>query len=234
MLVVEIALDPTVINASPAKSSWIVRAACSLAEAMRLQTSDLLDIEITELNAGYRLLKGGQMTYADIYLYDSLSSGAGYSTEIAKQIEELLNNVELSLKKCKCKNACHECIKHYRNRSNHALLDRLAALELLEWAKTGKTAWVISIKKQQEIIKPLIGILGDYEIEVDFPADKTTINVSPKGSHDNLELKVYPSMLVEPTGKDIIYVSDFEAKYSRAYSVDRYRAPVAGQNASPK
>ena len=124
------------------------------------------------------------------------------------------------MQKCTCANACHECIKHYRNNIYHSTLDRRAALELLEWAKTGETAAPIDIKTQQNIIRPLIGILGDYEIEVTFHADKTIINANSKGLPNSLELAVYPSMLVEPTKGNTICVSDFEAKYSRAYSVD--------------
>lgn len=221
MLVVEIALDPKIIDTTRQKTnSWIERAACSLAEAIQLQTSDILDIEITELNTGYRLRRDGKLICADIYLYDSLSSGAGYSSGIASRTEELLEKTEEFLSQCSCVNACHECIKHYRNRNRHTSLDRLAALELLQWAKTGKTADAIAVKIQQELIRPLVGILGDYEIDIDFQADKTIINSRSKGLFDGLELKVYPSMLVEPGRCDTVCISDFEAKYSRAYSVD--------------
>ena len=227
MLVVEIALDSTIIDTSRSKrNSWIERAACSLAETMQLQASDLLDIEISELNAGYRLRRNGKMTLADIYLYDSLSSGAGYSSGIATQIEELLEKTEGFLSKCSCVNACHECIKHYRNRNKHSSLDRYAALELLQWAKNGKIAKAITIKEQQDIIHPLTGILGDYDIDVDFQADKTIIGSRSKNSLNKLGLIVYPSMLVESERCDTVCVSDFEAKYSRAHSVDSIKAAI--------
>lgn len=80
MLVLEIELVKAKINISRKESPWIDRASRSFAEALRLQTSQLLDVEFTELNAGYRLREHKEKAYVDIYLYDSLSSGAGYSS----------------------------------------------------------------------------------------------------------------------------------------------------------
>ena len=57
-------------------------AAITLCEAMKLATSRILDISYNDLAIGTRTRTNGKEKYIDIYFYDSLSSGAGYSTQI--------------------------------------------------------------------------------------------------------------------------------------------------------
>ena len=230
MLVIEIVLNDDRINKSVTDNPWIVRAARSLAEAVRLQTSVLLDIEFTELNAGYRLRQREGVTYIDVYLYDSLSSGAGYSSGIALQIEELLRSTENFLSACDCENACQECLKHYRNSIYHSHLDRHSAGQLLNWAKDGIIAAPLVHEQQEKMIKPFVGILKDYGIGVDFGG--SDMKVECIGLHQTTlsekatKLVVYPAMLVKPSDNDTIYISDFEAKYSRAYAVDNIKTTL--------
>lgn len=75
------------------KNPWLIRAAQSLAEALRLIASKKLDVEFTELVIGYRLRTGTEASYVDIYLYDSLSSGAGYAVSVAAAIAELISDM---------------------------------------------------------------------------------------------------------------------------------------------
>ncbi|GHU55255.1 hypothetical protein AGMMS49975_16810 [Clostridia bacterium] len=217
MLVIEVVLDDTKINTSVYKNPWIVRAARSLAEALRLQTSVLLDIEFTELNAGYRLRQSNGTTYVDIYLYDSLSSGAGYSSGIAFQIETLLKGTESFLNECNCENACHDCLKHYHNYIYHQHLDRFSALQLLNWAKTGEVKESILFNDQKNMIQPFTGILSDYGVNINYRNNQilATSNIG-----DELKIVIYPSMLLKPQVYDTVFISDFEAKYSKAYAVD--------------
>ena len=85
----------------------------------------------------------------DIYLYDSLSSGAGYVDSVAEEIEWLLDEVEMLLQSCDCGSSCYKCLKHYRNQYVHGLLDRYAALELLNWGKRGILASAVSMEEQR-------------------------------------------------------------------------------------
>lgn len=75
-------------------NQWLGRAAQSLAEVLRLAANKKLDVEFTELVTGYRLRTGAEASYVDIYLYDSLSSGAGYSVSVADEIAELLSDMK--------------------------------------------------------------------------------------------------------------------------------------------
>jgi len=220
MFVLEIPLDSEVINVGHNSNLWIERAARSFAEGLRLQASKILDVEFTELNAGYRLRYTQQnLVYVDIYLYDSLSSGAGYSTGLSGQINNLLQNLEKFFLECNCNNACQNCLKHYRNQNYHAMLDRFAALDLLYWAKTGAVHALFSMDEQWKMILPLKNILQDYGIDIKMSNNK----IIAAFAGQELELKILPSMLNKPNSMGVILVNDFDLKYSRAYAVDFIR-----------
>ena len=133
------------------------RAALSLAEALRLAVSKELDIEFSELIAGYRIRENEGGKYIDIFLYDALSSGAGYSVSLADNIETLLQKTEEILA-CDCDTACHKCLKHYGNQQVHGSLDRAAAMELLQWGRKGQIASDISINKQISLFSVCLSI----------------------------------------------------------------------------
>lgn len=83
MLVLQITLDKSNISASAVKGMWESMAGQSLAEALRLVVSRELDIEFSELVTGYRVREDSDNAYIDVFLYDSLSSGAGYSISVS-------------------------------------------------------------------------------------------------------------------------------------------------------
>ncbi|MEY8334778.1 DEAD/DEAH box helicase [Lachnospiraceae bacterium 47-T17] len=217
MLVLEFELDHTQIDIRRNDNPWLSRAALSLAEAIRLAASQSLDIEFTELVTGYRFRENVKGFFVDIYLYDSLSSGAGYAASVADEIEGLLDKAELLLQSCDCDSSCHKCLKHYRNQHVHGLLDRYAALELFNWGKHGAVAAAVSMEKQAQYIDSLKRILGLSGCQIDVLTD--SILVRKRGIQK--KIVVYPAMWVEPFEKDVIYVSDFCIKYARPYAVQR-------------
>ncbi len=219
MLVIEIELDATVLNLSRYENPWLIRASQSLSEALRLQTSQLMDIEFTELGAGYRIRKNSGKHFVDIYLYDNLSSGAGYSSGIAERIVDLLKSTRIFLDNCSCNSACQNCLKHYQNQQYHSSLDRFAALQLLDWACSRTLSPSLSIGQQQKLAYPLSRILNDYGVSL---INKESTTVVAFGNTQK-QLKVYPSMWATPSEPDTIYVSDFGAKHARAYAVDLIR-----------
>ena len=138
MMVLEITLPKNIIEIeTPDAILWRTRAATTLAEALRLSTSRILDIEFTDIQAGYRTRYTEENLYLDVYLYDSLSSGAGYSSRIAECLEDLLIEVRATLESCDCQSACYNCIKHYQNQYLQDRLDRHAAKQLLDWCILG-------------------------------------------------------------------------------------------------
>lgn len=217
MLVIEFAIDDTCIDAHRNDNPWLSRAAQSLAEALRLAASKHLDVEFTELVTGYRLRKNPTGSFVDIYLYDSLSSGAGYAVSVADEIEVLLDKVEELLKNCTCGGACHNCLKHYRNQYVHGMLDRFSALELLNWGRNGTIAEEFSMDEQKKFIAPLRNILNMSGCHISFEDDGIT--VTQKGR--DKRLVVYPAMWVEPRSKNTVYVSDAYIKYAKPYAVQK-------------
>ena len=217
MLVLEIALDNERIDTQRNDNPWLIRAAQSLAEAFRLAASKELDVEFTELVTGYRLRGNYKGTFVDIYLYDSLSSGAGYAVSVADEIELLLDKVEELLRNCDCENACHNCLKHYRNHHVHGLLDRFAALELLDWGRKGILAQAISNEKQVVYVDTLTHILDMSGCKINIMSDSITVCRQGKQK----QIVVYPAMWVEPYSKDTIFISDSLIKYAKPYAIQK-------------
>lgn len=217
MLVLEFALDSSQIDVRGAENLWLDRAAQSLSEALRLAASKELDVEFTELVTGYRLRRNAKGFFVDLYLYDNLSSGAGYAVSAAKEIGTLLKQTETLLKGCDCEAACYNCLKHYRNQFAHGRLDRFAALDLLNWGTQNRMAQAIPLKKQAELIAPLVRILerSGYYVRM----DAAEIVVSNR--EWERKVTVYPAMWAEPVGANEIYVSDACLKYAKPYAVHR-------------
>ena len=216
MLVLELKIDDKIIDAKRNDNPWLTRAAQSLAEALRLVASKKLDVEFTELVTGYRLRTGAEVSYLDIYLYDSLSSGAGYAVSVANIINDLLVEVKELLNSCDCGAACSKCLKHYRNQYVHGLLDRFAALQLLTWGMDGIRALPLTLETQVQMIMPLMNILKQAGCEI------TTIGgITAVGKTRTKKVVIYPAMWVEPYEDNTIFVSDAYIKYAKPYAVQK-------------
>lgn len=216
MLVLEFTIDDRIIDVRRNDNPWLNRAAQSLAEALRLVASKKLDVEFTELVTGYRLRTGSEASYVDIYLYDSLSSGAGYAVSVADVIVELLTDMKDLLSACNCGSACSKCLKHYRNQYVHGMLDRFAALQLLKWGVDGINASPIKPETQIKMIMPLVNILKQSGCEITSNGE-----IVATGRRNTKKVVVYPAMWVEPQATDTIYVSDAYIKHAKPYAVQK-------------
>jgi hypothetical protein len=217
MLVLEFTIDDKIIDAHRNDNPWLSRAAQSLAEALRLSASKKLDVEFTELVTGYRLRTGAEASYVDVYLYDSLSSGAGYAVSVADAIAELLSDMKELLSSCDCGSACSKCLKHYRNQYVHGMLDRFAALQLLLWGVEGKIAAPIKPETQADMIMPLVNILKRSGCEITANGE-----IAATGRNGNVKkVVIYPAMWVEPHATNTIFVSDAYIKYAKPYAVKK-------------
>lgn len=219
MFVMEIALDDEKIDTSRKDNPWLSRAAQSLAEALRLAVSKELDIEFTELSAGYRLRSRDGQSLVDVYLYDNLSSGAGYAVGISDKLMKLLDTAEHILSDCSCKSACHSCLKHYRNQYVHGLLDRCAALDLLHWGQYGALSPAKTVQEQRSLIAPIQAILGRMYRRVDYLPDG--IEIYNEKTQKSTRLVIYPAMWHLPKEKGVLFVSDSYIDCARPYAVER-------------
>lgn len=148
----EIELDSTKINTSDIKL-WLESATITLSQAILLASSRVLDIEYSELNCGYRLRYDNKKVFADIFIYDSLSSGAGYSFGVVKDVSLLLKATENILKNCpeNCDSTCHSCLSNYYNKRYQLKMNRFNAFQLMKWAEKKELAEPISVETQYEM-----------------------------------------------------------------------------------
>lgn len=215
MLVLEIALDRQQVSMDLAKNSWLNRAGQSLAEALRLSACQELDIEFTELVTGFRVRQNQKGDFIDIYLYDSLSSGAGYAVSIEASIQQLLIKTRELLSSCNCDSACHKCLKHYRSQYVHGLLDRSAALDLLTWAAKGVRSPMLPVYEQRNLLQSVEQILQFSGVHIDFDHEP----IEAESFHGKKRIVVYPAMWARPTEKNMVFVSDSYLKYAKPYAL---------------
>jgi len=217
MLVLEIYLDPKRIECRHKENPWLDSAAISLAEALRLSVSKELDIEFTELVSGYRVRKNRLGVYVDVYLYDSLSSGAGYAVGLSDGIDVLLAKSKELLEQCDCSSSCNSCLRHYRNQYIHGQLDRYAAIDLLRWGVNSTLPGALSIGEQYKHIEPLERILAVSGIHAYVSGSALMIR-KDDCVH---KLIIYPSMWAEPVENDTLAIGDKLFKYAKPLAVQK-------------
>lgn len=183
----EIKVDASYINTYD-RRLWLNSAALTLSEAILLAASRVLDIEYSELKSGYRLRNGKDCVYVDIYIYDGLSSGAGYSSGVIESISRLLEETEYILSKCpnNCNEVCHQCLSNYHNQRSQRMMNRHSALQLLQWCKYGEIAEPIPVQEQKSQLEALdewIRLDGNYSIS--YVGNEIFIN------HKNTKRKLY-------------------------------------------
>lgn len=211
VFVFEIEFPKNSIAFDLAEPFWIKRAAQSCAEALRLAAANILDIDISELMTGYRLRSKDASGYIDLYMYDQLSSGAGYCSGLDKISKELLDKARSILHNCTCDTACYDCIKHYKNTYVQGELDRHAGEDLLNWGIEGKTPEYKSLAQREELILPYENILGMINVSIELK-DSDIYLVSDT---NNIKVDIYPSMLNCKNETGVIQVSEFDIKYRK-------------------
>lgn len=214
MVVYEIALPYDKVNVDP-KELWIHRAGQTMAEAMTLAGGRLLDIEFNEIRSGYRLRydNAQEKAFVDVFLFDSLSSGAGYCSTLADRTEELMAEIRKVLSECpaKCDSACHECMMHFWNQRVQSNLDRFAALQLLDWCQYSVLPEPLSYEEQEKLLLPLNALGSDYRIEAH---ECQHFLIENGKSHKIMVLPAMWSKLYSGIPLNVITVSDKLLKYA--------------------
>lgn len=136
----------------------------SLSDAIRLAgcRHAQIDIDPSEVGSGFRVFPAGpDSATVEIYIYDSVSGGAGYSSMFHENIEEILQDTLVLLTNCpgSCDRACNNCLRHYHNQHFASRLDRYLGAELLTYALNGRVAPFPPKSVQRQSATTLRGLL---------------------------------------------------------------------------
>jgi ATP-dependent helicase YprA (DUF1998 family) len=119
----------------PPKSRGFHVALRTVAEAIVIAACRYFDLEPAELNAEYRPAltpEGIAGDQVEIYLYDTLPGGAGYTSQIRGSLSEILRKALDILRGCDCDASCYRCLRSYQNKFEHQLLDRYVGAAFLQ------------------------------------------------------------------------------------------------------
>lgn len=116
----------------------------TISEALARASCLMLAIEPGEIQAEFRpaLTKdsaGRDGLEAEVFIYDTLPGGAGFSTLAAQDTRRLFELALEVLRTCpeRCESSCYRCLRSFKNKIEHAALDRHVGIELLEHLLTG-------------------------------------------------------------------------------------------------
>ena len=115
----------------------------TLCEALTKAACTSLGLDIQEVQAEYRpavTAAGRQGAEAEIYLYDTLPGGAGFVQCAGELGLPLFEAALATLENCpdSCDSSCYRCLRSYKNKLEHELLDRHVGASLLRSLLTGQ------------------------------------------------------------------------------------------------
>ena len=110
----------------------------TISEALTVAACKLLDLDPNELQAEYRpALSNAERRglEAEIYIYDTLSGGAGFARQVGELGLAVFEEALQILEACRegCDRACYRCLRSYKNKFEHDLLDRHLGASLLRY-----------------------------------------------------------------------------------------------------
>lgn len=137
----------------------------SCAEAFRLSASrhPQLDLDPSEFGSGFRIVPvdGSDALFLDIYLYDTLSGGAGYAELAGRHLRDILDSTLTLLEQCpnQCDRSCESCLRHYHNQHLKERLDRKLGAQLLRYALFDEVPVERNARDQAHALSPLRRLL---------------------------------------------------------------------------
>jgi hypothetical protein len=114
----------------------------TLCEALAKAACLILEIEPGEILAEYRpalTAAGASGLEVEIFLYDTLAGGAGFSPQLVGRGPAVFAQALQLLSACpaQCDASCYRCLRTFRNKFEHGLLDRKLGEQLLMHALDG-------------------------------------------------------------------------------------------------
>lgn len=114
----------------------------TICEALAKAACTRLGLEASELQAEYRPAltpAGHEGREAEIYIYDTLPGGAGFAKRVGELGLSLFDDALTILESCPdaCDRSCYRCLRSYKNKFEHDLLDRHLGASLLRFLLDG-------------------------------------------------------------------------------------------------
>ena len=163
------------------EKSILCSAVTTLHESLKKAVSLVFDIDYNEINGGWRPRRiSSDDAHIEMFFYDNLTSGAGYSSLIGSTLDKVLARARSILSECECSRSCKNCLDNYWNQRNQQFFDRQLGLQLLDFAQFGKLPEKYDIYKQQTLLMPLKKL------------------ISEDGTPKSIEFEVIPALLKKP------------------------------------
>ena len=110
----------------------------TVSEALTKAACARLELEASELQAEYSptlTQAGREGREAEIYLYDTLPGGAGFAQRVGRLGISVFEDALRILESCpaNCDRSCYRCLRSYKNKFEHDLLDRQVWASLLRF-----------------------------------------------------------------------------------------------------
>jgi len=110
----------------------------TLADVLAIEATQQLDLESSEILAEYRpalTTRGNEGREAEIYLYDTLPGGAGFTKRVFEFGLPFFESVLKRLEGCpaNCDESCYRCLRSFGNRFEHTLLNRHLGASFLRY-----------------------------------------------------------------------------------------------------
>lgn len=164
MFLLDITYDSNrLVGRRTAQERLILRtAATTLLEAIKKAISQELDIDFNEVNGGWMSrIDNNDLLHIELFFYDNLTSGAGYSSLIGSCLENVLKRARNIMSSCDCARTCKNCLDNYYNQRSHDFFDRHLGLQLLDYAESGFLPEDYEEKTQQHFLIPLKRLICD-------------------------------------------------------------------------
>ncbi|TCL62319.1 helicase-like protein [Hydrogenispora ethanolica] len=187
MFMLDISYDSAKLvgNKNVEEKSILRAAVTTLHEALKKAVSLVLDIDYNEISGGWRpRIKSDGDSHIEMFFYDNLTSGAGYSSLIGSILDKVLERAGIILSECECSRTCKNCLDNFWNQRNHQLFDRYLGLQLLKYAQFGQLPDEYDNGEQQALLIPLQKLISE---------DRNTLQPNPQ-----IEFKVIPAILKKP------------------------------------
>ncbi len=143
-------------NSSLAEKNILYSAITTMHEAIKKAITLVLDIDYSEINGGWLTRVGEEgISNIEMFFYDNLTSGAGYSSLVGGILEEVFDKARQILYKCSCSRSCKNCLDNFYNQRNHEQFDRELGLQLLNYAENSELPKEYNKKEQDNLLLPL-------------------------------------------------------------------------------